>query len=82
MSLHSIDDLLADPLIQAVMKADRVEPAALKSLLTDAAVRLARPAPRPLAINAENVRFSGQRRAPLRIGSPAPYKSGETCLYC
>jgi hypothetical protein len=82
MSLQSIDDLLADPLIQAVMKADHVEPAALKSLLADTAVRLARPAPRPLAINPANVRFAGQKRPPLRLSAPAPYSDGEPCLYC
>ena len=80
MSLHSIDDLLADPLIQAVMKADHVEPQALKSLLSDAAARLS--PVRPLAVNPANVRFAGQRRPPLRIGPPAPYRGGETCLYC
>ena len=41
MSLrHSptVDDLMADSLIQAVMRADRVEPQALKSLLNSAAL--------------------------------------------
>ena len=43
MSLrHSptVDDLMADLLIQAVMRADHVEPQALKSLLTSAALRI------------------------------------------
>ena len=43
MSLrHSptVDDLMADSLIQAVMRADRVEPQALKSLLNSAALRI------------------------------------------
>jgi hypothetical protein len=43
MSLrHSptVDDLMADSLIQAVMRADRVEPQALKSLLNNAALRV------------------------------------------
>jgi hypothetical protein len=35
----TIDDLLGDSLIQAVMKADHVEPQALRSLLTSAAGR-------------------------------------------
>ena len=40
MSLDpTIDDLLADSLIQAVMRADHVEPQALKSLLKRAAGR-------------------------------------------
>ena len=43
MSLrHSptIDDLMADSIIQAVMRADHVEPQALKSLLNGAALRV------------------------------------------
>jgi hypothetical protein len=43
MSLrHSptVDDLMADSLIQAVMRADRVEPQALKSLLNSVAGRI------------------------------------------
>jgi hypothetical protein len=43
MSLrHSptVDDLMADSLIQAVMRADHVEPQALKSLLNSAALRI------------------------------------------
>ena len=43
MSLrHSstIDELLGDSLVQAVMRADNVEPQALRSLLVDAAVRV------------------------------------------
>jgi hypothetical protein len=43
MSLrHSptIDDLMADSMIQAVMRADHVEPQALKSLLNGAALRV------------------------------------------
>ena len=52
MSLrHSptIDELLGDSLIQAVMRADHVKPQGLRRLLTDAAFRVApierRPAP-------------------------------------
>ena len=43
MSLHhnsTIDELLADPLIQTVMRADQVEPQALKALLNGAASRI------------------------------------------
>jgi hypothetical protein len=36
----TIDDLLADPLIQKVMYADHVEPQALRALLTGTARRL------------------------------------------
>ena len=37
----TIDHLLADPLIQKVMRADRVEPLALRSLLDGTARRIA-----------------------------------------
>lgn len=37
----SLDDLLADSLIQTVMRADHVEPEALKALLNGAARRIA-----------------------------------------
>jgi hypothetical protein len=37
----TIDDLLADSLIQTVMRADRVEPQALKALLNGVAGRIA-----------------------------------------
>ncbi len=41
MSLQTIDNLLADPLIQAVMQADHVEAGALKGLLTRVGNRVA-----------------------------------------
>jgi hypothetical protein len=37
---QTIDDLLADTLIQAIMRADHVEPQALKSILNGAASRI------------------------------------------
>ena len=37
----AIEDLLADPLIQSVMRADRVEPKELRTLLRGVANRLA-----------------------------------------
>jgi hypothetical protein len=37
----TIDELLGDSLVQAVMRADDVEPQALKTLLADAAFRIA-----------------------------------------
>ena len=43
MSLHhgpTIDELLADSLIQTVMRADQVEPQALRALLNGAASRI------------------------------------------
>jgi len=62
-----------------VMKADHVEPEALKRLVARASAR--RPA-RALAFNPENVRFAGQTRPTLRLSPPAAYKTGEACLCC
>ena len=38
----TVDELLADGLVQAVMRADRVEPAELRTLLSGVAGRIAR----------------------------------------
>ncbi len=38
----TVDELLADGLVQAVMQADRVEPAELRTLLSGVADRIAR----------------------------------------
>jgi hypothetical protein len=45
----TIDELLGDSLVQAVMRADNVEPRSLRTLLADAAARVAaaRVEPRP-----------------------------------
>jgi hypothetical protein len=67
MSLHhgpTIDELLADSLIQTVMRADQVEPRALRALLNGAAGRIAagrreRAAERSSVVF---VRSSGERR--------------------
>lgn len=40
--VQTVDELLADGLVQAVMQADRVEPAELRTLLSDVAGRIAR----------------------------------------
>jgi hypothetical protein len=40
--LSSVDELLADGLIQAVMQADHVEPAELRTLLSGVVARIAR----------------------------------------
>ncbi len=55
----NLDALMADPLVRAVMRADHVEPQALKSLLSDASARLgARPGERatPRAAFADPIR--------------------------
>jgi hypothetical protein len=40
---QTIDELLGDSLIQAVMRADKVEPLALRTMLADVAGRIAAP---------------------------------------
>ena len=56
---ETIDSLLADPLIQAVMRADRVETDALRRMLTDVAVRRRQ---RALDLTGARVWFCGQLR--------------------
>jgi hypothetical protein len=60
MKLHegpTIDDLLADPLIRAVMRADHVELLALRSQMTAAAARIAAGKARsPSSVAEEGVR--------------------------
>lgn len=73
MPLHhtpTLDDLMADSLIQTVMRADRVEPQALKSLLNSAALRIGAARPR----RALTV-FAGSaidRRKPARTADASP----------
>ncbi len=78
---QSLDDLLADPIIQMVMKADHVEAGAVREMMTK--VASGRPA-RPLAFNPESVRFGTEARPgkPVRLGAPAGYKGGESRLCC
>ncbi len=81
---HSLDDLLADPLIQMVMKADKVEPAALRGLLTGAASRVrADRTSRALTFDPVTVRFGAEaRREPLRVPAVTGYTGGGICLHC
>jgi hypothetical protein len=51
----TLDDLLADSLIQTVMQADRVEPEAVRALMDGAARRLAAES---VAFEAGNVRHA------------------------
>jgi len=67
MSLrHSptIDELLGDSLVQAVMRADNIEPQALRTLLTDAGFRIA-------ARHVERRSQSGLSAKPPIDGRPA-----------
>jgi hypothetical protein len=68
----TIDDLLADSLIRAVMRADHVEPRALKALLHGVASRIEAPEPvsrRPAIVF---VSTANDRRTPSRGGGFAP----------
>jgi DNA-directed RNA polymerase specialized sigma24 family protein len=77
MSLNhgpTIDDLLADTLVQAVMRADHVKPQALKTLLNGVASRIAaarreRPSRRPAVVF---VGSATDRRTPSRGGNAPP----------
>ena len=62
----TIDDLLADPLIQKVMYADHVEPQALRTLLTGTARRLGD----SIRANSVQMRQDLGRRSLVR-GAPA-----------
>ena len=61
-SLETIDDLLADPLIQAVMRADRVETGALKQMLSGVAAKRRERGPRPQPAPASGFAASPARR--------------------
>lgn len=95
MSLHhipTIDDLLADSLIQKVMGADRVEPQALKALLAGAAARIAAGrearASRRAGVGFANA--PGDRRNPLRRpdtlaggrAAPGRFRGGRWSAVC
>jgi hypothetical protein len=78
MSLrHSptVDDLMADSLIQAVMRADHVEPQALKSLLNSAALRIGA-ARRGRALTVFGRSPIDRRKTPR--GADAPPAAGRT----
>jgi hypothetical protein len=74
----TIDGLLADSLIQTVMRADHVEPEALKALLTGAASRIAAGRDEPTAQRAA-VLVAGppsERRAAVRAtNGPSPRRA-------
>jgi hypothetical protein len=83
---HSnIDELLGDRLIQAVMRADRVDPLALRSLLGGAASRIA--ARRPVPAKPATTFFTAPRIAWTpssdRAGAPLiplPAPSADACF--
>jgi hypothetical protein len=68
----TIDDLLADSLVQTVMRADQVEPQTLKTMLYGVASRIERPEralQRPAAVF---VSSAGQSRTPSRSWNAGP----------
>jgi hypothetical protein len=71
-SAPTLDRLLADPLIQAVMRADRVDPATLRRELTRVADDLATPSdPRARFGAAARATFVGPRLPPNLAGGQA-----------
>ena len=78
-SLHTIDDLLADPLIQSVMRADAVDAGSLKVLLTNVGARVAGTT---LDLRTAQVRFGAEPRprpAPLARLLPPPLSLFADC---
>lgn len=81
---HTIDDLLSDSLVQALMRADGVEADSLKTMLHGVAAKITSNR-RARAITPTFVRFGGDRPA---LPAPAPLKfltadwraDGEVCF--
>ena len=73
-SAETIDDLLADSLIQKVMLADRVEPQALKTLLDGTARRIADSRQR-----GDRTGGAGSRPARLFSRTPPPDAADDAC---
>jgi hypothetical protein len=77
----TIDELLADGLVQAVMRADHVEPRQLKTLLNDIAGRIARrresewQAARPFAVPRLEWRPDADGANALARALPAPVEN-------
>ncbi len=72
----ALDDLLSDSLVQLAMRADRVEPQALKSLLVDTARKLAARREAPLLAKPAPFR----RPAVLDLMRPSgPIDGGALC---
>ena len=78
-SAQTVDDLLADALIQKVMRADHVEPQALKSLLTGTARRIADSRRAGSAQIGQDLRRRGSFRGPLLLMRPATCATGGEC---
>ena len=78
-SAETIDDLLADSLIQKVMLADRVEPQALKALLDGTARRIA-DSRRAAAVQVgQDFGRRSMFRGPLLLARPSTRAAGGEC---
>jgi len=75
----TIDDLLADPLIQKVMDADHVEPQALRSLLTGTARRLGYSMRAGSVQMRQDLGRRGSLRAPLSLMRPSARVPDSEC---
>ena len=78
-SAQTIDDLLADALIQKVMLADHVEPQALKSLLEGTALRIAESRRGATVQVGQDLGRRGSFRGPLLLMRPAARATGGEC---
>ena len=78
-SAETIDDLLADSLIQKVMRADRVEPQALRTLLDGTARRIAESRRAAAVQVGQDLGRRGSFRGPLLLMRPATRSTGGQC---
>jgi hypothetical protein len=76
---QTIDDLLADSLIQKVMRADHVEPQALKTLLDGTARRIAESRRAATVQVGQDLGRRGWFRGPLLLARPAARTTGGEC---
>ena len=76
---QTIDDLLADSLIQKVMLADRVEPQALRTLLDGTARRLAESRRAATGQVGQDLGRRGFFRGPLLLMRPTTRTTGGEC---
>jgi hypothetical protein len=75
----TIDDLLADALIQKVMRADRVEPQTLKDLLDGTARRIADSRRAGSVQVGQDLGRRGSFRGPLLLMRPTTRTTGGEC---
>ena len=78
-SAQTVDDLLADSLIQKVMLADRVEPQALKTMLDRTARRLADSRRAATVQVGQDLGRRGFFRSPLLLMRPTGRTTGGEC---